>query len=147
MKSEHPSATSRTTAREKRCRDVADLLPARIDDPAALSVLGDGVGERHLGTCLRCQADLARYRRLRRMMRTMGGDGFGPVPRPNPGSDPELALAMAIESVEIALEQAIGRRDRIRVAGRRTALLGGLAAATAAGVGGVLVLATRRRSA
>jgi hypothetical protein len=33
------------------------------------------------------------------------------------------------------------------VAGRRAAYLGGLAAATAAGVGGVLVLATRRRPA
>ena len=147
MKSEHPSATSPATAIEKNCRDMAELLPACIDDPDALAALGDGVGERHLGTCLRCQADLARYRRLRRTMRAMSADAFGPVRGSNSGSDPELALAMAVESVEIALDHAIGRRDRLRVAGRRTAFLGGLAAATAAGVGGVLVLATRRRTA
>jgi hypothetical protein len=143
MKSEHPAGT----APGRRCRDVAELLPAFIDDPDALAVLGDGAGEWHLGSCLRCQADLARYRRLRRTMRSMGADGFGPAPGPDLGSDRELALAKAIESVEIALDHSIGRRDRIRIAGRRTALLGGLAAATAAGFGGVLVLATRRRTA
>jgi pyruvate/2-oxoglutarate/acetoin dehydrogenase E1 component len=56
-------------------------------------------------------------------------------------------MADAIEAVESALDEALDRRERIRIAGRKTALLGGIAAATAAGVGGVLVLATRRRSA
>jgi hypothetical protein len=45
------------------------------------------------------------------------------------------------------LDSASERRERHRTTGRRAASLVGLAAATAAGVGGVLVLATRRRSA
>ena len=49
--------------------------------------------------------------------------------------------------LEIMGYSAAERRERHRIAGRRAASLVGLAAATAAGVGGVLVLATRRRSA
>jgi hypothetical protein len=45
------------------------------------------------------------------------------------------------------LDSASERRERHRIASRRAASIVGLAAATAAGVGGVLVLATRRRSA
>ena len=60
-----------------RCDEVTALLPALVD--------GEPVGfeaERHVETCLRCQAELARYRRLLRtlsMLRTRYAE-------PTPGS-------------------------------------------------------------
>jgi hypothetical protein len=146
MNDEHPSGRGRN----RLCREVAAVLPAFVDEPKALDGLGDGAGEQHLGECLRCQADVARYRRLRRTMR--GLSEVGDIADPASGSrgsiyGPGRAMADAIEAVESALDEALDRRERIRIAGRKTALLGGIAAATAAGVGGVLVLATRRRSA
>jgi hypothetical protein len=113
-----------------RCDVLAERLPAVVDDPDAL----DDDQARHLGRCLRCQADLAQYRRLRRTMGTMVGD-LSALP------------AGVVTDVLADLDEALERRARHRVAGRRAAYIGGLAAATAAGVGGVLVLATRRRPA
>ena len=46
-----------------RCDEVTALLPGLVD--------GEPVGfeaERHVDTCLRCQAELARYRRLLRTL-------------------------------------------------------------------------------
>jgi anti-sigma factor RsiW len=139
MRGEHPSGRGRT----RLCREVAAVLPALIDEPEALEGLGGGAGEQHLRECLRCQAEVARYRRLRRTMR--GLSEIGNLTDSGPGSP--RATAGAIETLELALDEAIGRRERILKPMRKTALLGGIAAATAAGVGGVFVLATRRRSA
>jgi hypothetical protein len=113
-----------------RCEAVAERLPAVLDDPAAL----DADQADHVGQCLRCQADLAQYRRLRRTMATMASDGAN------------VPFGLATD-VLVGLDEALARRARHRTAGRRAAYLGGLAAATAAGVGGVLVLATRRKPA
>jgi hypothetical protein len=146
MNGEHPSVRGRN----RLCREVSAVLPAFVDDPKVLEGLGGGAGEQHLRECLRCQADVVRYRRLRRTMR--GLSEVGNLADPGSGSrgstsGPGLAMADALMTLESALDEALGRRERIRIAGRKTALLGGIAAATAAGVGGVLVLATRRRSA
>ena len=113
-----------------RCEMVTERLPAVLDDPDAL----DREQADHVGHCLRCQADLAQYRRVRRTMTAMSAD---PPPVP-PGLATDLLLG---------LDEALARRARHRSASKRAAYLGGLAAATAAGVGGVLVLATRRRPA
>ena len=113
-----------------RCDVLAERLPALVDEPGTL----DDAQAHHLGRCLRCQADLAQYRRLRRAMGSMAGE-LVVVP---PGLATELL---------VGIDDALERQARQRVAGRRAAYLGGLAAATAAGVGGVLVLATRRRTA
>lgn len=45
------------------CRAVRAILPS-LDDPRALR----GPSAAHLGVCLRCQAEAARYRRLRRSL-------------------------------------------------------------------------------
>lgn len=112
------------------CEQIAGILPEFVDEPALLS----GSQAAHLGECLRCQADLARFRRLRRTLAALRTE---PVP-----TDPDL-----LDAVLEGLDSAVERRERHRIAGRRAASFVGLAAATAAGVGGVLVLATRRRSA
>ena len=113
-----------------RCEAVAGQLPGAVDDAQAL----DPEQARHVAECLRCQADLAHYRRLRRVMVTMGAERL-PVP-----------IGVTAEVVG-RIDEAVLRRARHRAAGRRAAYVSGLAAATAAGVGGVLLLATRRRSA
>lgn len=114
----------------KPCERIAGSLPALVDDPHLLDPDDRG----HVEGCLRCQADLARYRRIRRAMAAMRAE---PVP-----VDPS-ALSGVLERLEFAAE----RREHHRTVGRRAASFVGLAAATAAGVGGVLALATRRRSA
>ncbi len=112
-----------------RCEAVAERLPAAVDEPGAL----DADQAEHVGQCLRCQAELAQYRRLRRTMAAMATESV-PVPAD-------------LTDVLVGLDDALARRARQRTVGKRAAYLGGLAAATAAGVGGVLVLTTRRRPA
>jgi hypothetical protein len=88
---------------------------------------------RHVESCLRCQADLVQYRRLLRTLRALRTD----VLEPSPG-----LLADVLASLERA-----GERQAIRAVlqGRRAAYLGGIAAATAAGAAGALVVAARNR--
>jgi anti-sigma factor RsiW len=61
--------------RRATCASVAGLLPAVADGDARL----EGAAAAHVATCLRCQADLARYRRLRRTLRSLG-EPMGPGP-------------------------------------------------------------------
>lgn len=111
------------------CEALADQLPGAADGTVRLP----RHARRHVETCLRCQADLAQYRRLLRTLRSLRAD----VLQPAPGL---LAEVLA------SLEQA-GERQAIRAVlnGRRVAYLGGIAAATAAGAAGALVLAARSR--
>ena len=114
-----------------RCEQVADDLAGVADGSAVL----DPRGRRHVGECLRCQADLVHYRRILRAMRAMRTELLEPAP----GLLPDVLAA---------LEQA-GERQAIRMmlSGRRVAYLGGIAAATAAGAAGALVMASRHRRA
>ncbi len=112
------------------CDRLTERLAAAVDDASALGELEWA----HVAQCLRCQADLAQYRRLRRLLANLGDERQVPTP--------EL-LAGLLADLDVAMD----RQERHRHAGRRAAYFGGLAAATAAGVGGVLVLATRRRPA
>ena len=45
-----------------RCDDVARILPEAVESGAAVELSV----QRHIESCLRCQAELARYRRLLR---------------------------------------------------------------------------------
>ncbi|HEY6532209.1 MAG TPA: hypothetical protein VIY72_07890 [Acidimicrobiales bacterium] len=113
-----------------RCEALADRLAGAVDDPRVL----EPDQARHVAECLRCQADLAQYRRLRRVMAAMRTERLS------------VPAELAVEALG-RLDEALGRRSRHRRTGRRAACLGGLAAVTAAGVGGVVVLASRRRPA
>jgi hypothetical protein len=107
---------------------VAGQLPGAVDDPRAL----DSAQAHHVAECLRCQADLAHYRRLRRVMTTMRSE--------------RLAVRADLAAEVIGrIDGTLGSRGHQRRSGRRAAYLGGLAAVTAAGVGGAVVLASRRR--
>ena len=110
------------------CTDVAEQLSAAAEGGALPTAT-----RRHVETCLRCQADLVQYRRLLRTLRSLRTD----VLEPAPGLLPEILAS---------LEQA-GERHAIRAVlnGRRVAYIGGIAAATAAGAAGAIVLASRNR--
>ena len=114
----------------KQCDHLADLMPGLLDDQNLFSPEDAS----QVAQCLSCQAEMSRYRRLERTLRDL---------RDLAVSVPTGLLEDLLEDLDSASE----RRERHRIAGRRAASLVGLAAATAAGVGGVLVLATRRRSA
>lgn len=112
-----------------RCHDVAAELSAAAEESVGLS----NAARAHVEGCLRCQADLVQYRKLLRSLRSLRTE----VLQPAPGLLPEILAH---------LEEA-GERHAIRAAlhGRRAAYIGGIAAATAAGAAGAIVLASRSK--
>jgi hypothetical protein len=103
------------------------LLPGIVDG----STVATRLTRAHVGRCLRCQAELAQYRRLRRASRSLAVD-----PPPGP---PDLLDAILLRLDELP-ERASARAHRIVV------YVGG-AAATAAGAAlGALVLTRRART-
>ncbi len=112
----------------------------RYDDDRALALVSavvDGDIEfetgvpQELAHDLRFQAELAHYRRIRRTMRSLRHEVL----------DPGFGL---LDEILVSLDD---EWDRSVVRGRRVIYLGGLAAATAAGVGSAIVLARRRGAA
>ena len=57
------------------CEAVADLLPGVVDGSSTL----DRADRRHVERCLRCQAELAQYRKLLRAMQSLRAS-TAPVP-------------------------------------------------------------------
>lgn len=104
------------------CRDVSDAIPqiaagehADVEPRSA----------DHVAHCLRCQAEVAAYRRVLRVMRTMSSDGCPP------SSEQLAAVLSGVDQHSWAV---------------RVAYVGGITVATAAaGAAGVLVWMSRRR--
>jgi len=120
----------RSGATNASCESVADLLPGVIDGTSKL----DRADRRHVERCLRCQAELATYRKLLRAMQSL---------RTSHASRPTTLVTDVLAHLEAA-----GERSAVRAAltGRKVAYLGGIAAAaTAAGAGAAIVLVTRGR--
>lgn len=112
------------------CDAISESLASVVDGDARL----DRVDRRHVERCLRCQAELAQYRKLLRAMQSLRAD----VATPPAGLVGDV----------LAHLEAAGERSAVRAAltGRKVAYLGGIAAATAAaGAGAAIVLATRGR--
>lgn len=112
------------------CDDIIESLPGVVDGSTRL----DRGERRHVERCLRCQAELARYRKLLRAMQALRTE----IAPPPPG-----LLGDVLAGIEAA-----GERGAVRatLTGRRAAYLGGIAAATAAaGAGAAIVLVTRGR--
>ncbi len=112
------------------CDEIRPLLAGVVDGTHRL----DRSERRHVETCLRCQAELARYRRMLRVMATLRTQ----VAPPPPGLLGDV----------LATLEAAGERGAVRatLTGRRAAYLGGIAAATAAaGAGAAIVLVSRGR--
>jgi hypothetical protein len=111
------------------CRTVADALPGIVEG----ETVADPTIRRHVETCLRCQAELAQYRKVLRALHQLRTE----VIEPAPGLLPDI-----LSSIGAAGER---RAMRFLLTGRRAAYVGGIAAATAAGAAGVIVMATRAR--
>jgi len=111
------------------CAAVAPSLAGVADGTVTLET----AARCHVESCLRCQAELVQYRRLLRSLRSLRTE----VLEPAPGVLAEILAGLEAE----------GERRAVRglLSGRTVAYLGGLAAATAAGAAGVIVLASRSR--
>src|SRR4029077_9259677 len=59
-----------------RCEDVSEALPEIVDGAAT----ADLTLRRHVDTCLRCQAELAQYRRLLRTLHNLRTEVLEPAP-------------------------------------------------------------------
>ena len=120
-------------------RGIAEIIPLRTGDcrDASCSIPQIAAGEdtdvdsrhaAHVSACLRCQAEVAAYRRVLRAMRAMGTDG-------TPPSADEVASILSALS-------AVNQHNWTTL----MAYVGGITVATAAaGAAGVLVWMTRRR--
>jgi hypothetical protein len=110
------------------CDDVADLLPSIAEGGGR----ADRRVQRHVTSCLRCQAELLQYRKLLRALHQLRTEVLEPAP----------GLLTGI----LAGLEAAGEHGAIRslLSGRRAAYLGGVAVATAAaGAAGAIVLVSR----
>jgi anti-sigma factor RsiW len=117
-----------------QCEDVARLLPETIDGniPVDLTV------QRHIESCLRCQAELARYRRMLRALQLLRTRYLEPSP---------TLLAQTLAALEEAGEQ---KAVRSLLSGRHLAYAGAIAGgavAAAAATTAVLLARSRRRAA
>jgi hypothetical protein len=115
-----------------RCDEVTALLPALVDgEPVSLDV------QRHVDTCLRCQAELARYRRLLRTLALLRSRYAEPAPG---------LLGDTLAAITDAAEH--GAR-RTLLSGRTLAYAGAIGTATVAAgaTAAVLIARSRRRSA
>ena len=111
------------------CASVAKALPGIVDglDVADLDL------RRHVESCLRCQAELAQYRKVLRALHQLRTEVLAPAP----GLLPDILAAL----------EAAGERRAMRflLTGRQAAYVGTIAAATAAGAASAIVLASRAR--
>jgi len=99
-----------------QCDEIAELLPQVVDssEPVALPV------QRHVESCLRCQAELARYRRMLRGLQLLRTQYFEPTPG---------MLAATLASITAASER---RAVNSVLTKRRLAYAGAVAGAVAA---------------
>lgn len=114
-----------------QCETIADELSAIVEGGHR----ADRRVVRHVESCLRCQAELAQYRRLLRTVHQLRTQVLEPAPG-------------LLSEILADLEEA-GERGAIRslLTGRRLAYLSGVAvAAGAAGAAGAIVVVSRARA-
>lgn len=112
-----------------RCDEVVDQLPGIID----AGIPADVHLQEHVEGCLRCQAELVQYRKLLKALHQLRTQVLEPAPG---------LLSDILATIEEAGER---RAARSLINGRNAAYAGGIAAATAAGAVGAILLAHRAR--
>ena len=113
-----------------QCEHLSDVLAEAAEGRRLLPL----DARAHVDRCLRCQAELVQYRKLLRTLRSLRTEVLEPAPG-------------LLSDILATLEES-GERHALRLLlnGKRAAYLGGIAAATAAGAAGALVLNRRRVS-
>jgi anti-sigma factor RsiW len=100
-----------------------------------LAEIADGLNqlpaeaERHVNSCLRCQAELAQYRKLLRALTSLRGHYLVPDDR-------------LLDDILVALRPP-ATVHRLHRRNRKAAYIGGIAAAATAGAAGAIVIAAR----
>ena len=107
-----------------QCDQIRELLAGAVDEAGAL----DTAASRHVGSCLRCQAELAHYRRLLRTLRAL---------RDEPVSMPADLQALILARLDAGA--------RTPPWARRVAYAGALAAPAAGAAGAIALVASRSR--
>jgi hypothetical protein len=112
-----------------QCDDIAELLPAIVDG----GQVADRRIQRHVESCLRCQAELVQYRKLLKALHLLRTE----VLEPAPGLLTDILAGL----------EAAGERRALRslLNGRNAAYAGGTAAALAAAGAAAAILLARRR--
>jgi hypothetical protein len=111
------------------CEEIAERLPHILDH----GVPAGGAVVAHVESCLRCQAELARYRRLVRLLHQLQTVEVEPPPG-------------VVADVLSVVEQVAARRlIRSALSGRFLAYLGASLAAAGAGAGLVALAVAHRR--
>ena len=116
-----------------RCDDVARLLPEAVEHGAAVEL----TVQRHIDHCLRCQAEVARYRKMLRGLQLLRTRYLEPAPG---------LLAQTLAAIEEAGER---EARRAILSGRRLAYagaIGGAAVAAGAATAAMIVHRSRRRA-
>ena len=112
-----------------RCDEIDLILPGLVDGTAPTAPDVD----EHIASCLRCQAELVRYRRLLRALRLLRTRYLEPTPG---------LLADTLVSLEEAVERELARSSRSRRIAYAAAIGG--TAVTAAATAAVLIARSRR---
>ena len=114
-----------------QCDEIAELLPGIVDG----GQVADRRIQRHVESCLRCQAELVQYRKLLKALHLLRTEVLEPAPG-------------LLTDILAGLEAAGARRAlRSLLTGRHAADAGGTAAAlAAAGAAAAILLANRRRN-
>ncbi len=107
------------------CSDISLSLAAAVEPCENLSP----AVARHVDRCLRCQADVVRYRRIRRTMLSMADDVVV-------AHDAEIDALLERLRPEATVH-------RIHGSNRRKVYISGIAAAATAGAAGAIVIASR----
>ena len=116
-----------------RCDEVTVLLPSLVDGVDE----SNAAAQSHVDTCLRCQAELARYRKLVRTLEQMKTRYI----EPTPGLLGETLAALGDAAEKGALRGYITSR-RLAYGGAAVGT-----AALAAGTAALLIARSRRRAA
>lgn len=112
------------------CDDVTRQLPAAVDHGEAVAP----EVQRHIETCLRCQAEVARYRKMLRGLHLLRTRYLEPAPG---------LLAETLAAIEAEGER---QARRAILSGRRLAYAGAIGgAAVAAGAAGAVMIVHRSR--
>lgn len=111
-----------------RCDDISLTLPRMVDERDEV----EPAVARHVESCLRCQAEVARYQKL---VRALGDLQHQHVPAPG---------ELLVETLAALDQGRSGIRLRVLL-GNRTAVAGALGAVAAAGAATTIVLVARSR--